>query len=92
LLDAEDWCVGPDLAGRLRFSFLERACEYWGAPPDDVTAIAELERLRQAGARWLVIVWPAFWWLEQYAEFAAYLQEHFRCALTNDRLRVFELH
>jgi glycosyltransferase involved in cell wall biosynthesis len=91
LLDDEDWGVGPELAGRRRFAFLERDGEYWGAPPDDVTALAELERLRRAGARWLVIVWPAFWWLEQYAEFAASLQRRFRCVLANDRLRVFAL-
>lgn len=91
LLDDEDWGAGPQLAGRRRFAFLERDGEYWGAPPDDATAISELERLRAAGARWLVIVWPAFWWLAEYAEFAAYLQQRFRCVLTNDRLRVLAL-
>lgn len=91
LLDDEDWGVGPELAGRRRFAFLERDGEYWGAPPDDATALAELERLRQAGARWLVIAWPAFWWLDEYAEFAAHLRRQFRCVLANDRLRVFAL-
>lgn len=91
LLDDEDWGVGPELAGRPRFAFLERDGEYWGAPPDDDTAIAELERMRAAGTRWLVIVWPAFWWLEQYAEFAAYLTQRFRLILVNERLRVFAL-
>ena len=33
--------------GRRAMPFLERDGEYWGPPPDDLTAIQELERLRR---------------------------------------------
>jgi hypothetical protein len=39
----------------------------------------------------IVFLWPSFWWLEHYAEFARYLRERFACVLENDRLVVFDL-
>ena len=45
-----------------------------GEPPDDRTAIAELERLREAGARFLVFAWPGFLWLDYYGGFADYVE------------------
>ena len=36
--------------GRRAMPFLERDGEYWGPPPDDLTAIQELERLRRSGS------------------------------------------
>ena len=71
--------------------FLEREGAYWGPPPSDAVAISELERLRACGASFIVFGWPAFWWLEHYAQFAAYLQARYRCALSNERLVVFDL-
>src|SRR5262249_36596495 len=68
LIDDGAWELGR-IAGRVPIPFLEREGQYWGPPADDQTAIAELERLRRAGARHLVIAWPAFWWLEYYSEF-----------------------
>lgn len=78
-------------AGRRSLPFLERNGQYWGPPPDDATAIQELLRLRETGARFIVFAWPAFWWLEHYAEFYRYLRSKFRCVLHNDRLIVFDL-
>src|SRR5262249_1500935 len=78
-------------AGRRTIPFLERDGHYWGPPPDDRTAIHELERLRQAGARYLVFTWPGFWWLEYYTAFHSYLRSQFNCVLHNDRLIVFDL-
>jgi len=71
--------------------FLERDGEYWGLPADDETGIAELERLRRAGARFIVFAWPAFWWLDYYSQFNRHLRSQFRCVLENDRLVVFNL-
>jgi glycosyltransferase involved in cell wall biosynthesis len=71
--------------------FLERDGQYWGAPPDDAIAIRELERLRRSGASFLVFAWPAFWWLDCYAEFSEYIRARFPCLLANERLVVFNL-
>lgn len=76
---------------RLALPFLERDGEYWGAPPDAAAAIAELEREREAGAGYIAFAWPAFWWLDHYAEFAAHLRQRYACRLENERLVVFEL-
>jgi hypothetical protein len=64
---------------------------YSGPPPDDETAICEVERLRRAGASFIVFGWPAFWWLECYAELSGYLRTRFPCPLDNERLIVFDL-
>lgn len=71
--------------------FLERDGYYWGAPPDDSRAIEELERMRGAGASFVVIGWPAFWWLDYYSLLRNYLSSNFRCVLQNSRLIVFDL-
>jgi hypothetical protein len=78
-------------AGHRFFPFLEKEGEYWGSPPDDATAISELDRLREAGANFLIFLWPAFWWLDYYTEFHSYLRSEFRCVLHDDRLIAFDL-
>jgi glycosyltransferase involved in cell wall biosynthesis len=91
LVDEDCWTTTETLAGRRRIPFLERDGQYWGAPPDDRTAIAELERLRQSGASFLVLAWPSFWWLDYYREFHRHLRTNFRCLLENERVVVFSL-
>lgn len=71
--------------------FLEHDGQYWGAPLNDEIAIQELERMRQAGASFMVIAWPAFWWLDYYSGLRNYLSSNFRCVLDNSRLIVFDL-
>jgi SAM-dependent methyltransferase len=71
--------------------FLERGGQYWGPPPDDATAIRELQRLRGAGADFIAFWRGSFWWLDHYAGFHRHLRETFRVALENDRLVVFDL-
>jgi hypothetical protein len=71
--------------------FLEEAGEYCGPPEDDETAIREFERLRQAGARFMVFAWPAFWWLEHYAGLRRHLQTRFRCVLKDEHFTVYDL-
>jgi hypothetical protein len=90
LVDDSTWEVGP-IDGRKRVPFLERNGAYWGRPQDDAVAIAELERLRSEGASFIVIAWPAFWWLRHYAGFARHLRRGYPCILQNDRLVVFDL-
>jgi CelD/BcsL family acetyltransferase involved in cellulose biosynthesis len=77
--------------GRRAIPFVEWEGLYWGPPADDEAAIGELERLMQAGARFMVFAWPAFWWLEYYEELHRYLRSRFRCLLENERIVVFDL-
>jgi SAM-dependent methyltransferase len=71
--------------------FLEHDGEYWGKPPDDDTAIAELERMRRAGAGFIVFGPGTFWWLGYYAGLNSTLRSRARCVLENDRLILFDL-
>jgi hypothetical protein len=79
------------LGPRPALPFLEKDGQYWGASPDDETAIRELERMRQAGDGFIVFAWPAFWWLDYYTRFHDYLRSRFRCVLENDLLVGFDL-
>jgi hypothetical protein len=91
LVDEDKWDTAETIAGRRRLPFLEHDGEYWGKPANDETAIRELERLRQAGASFMVFGRPAFWWLDYYAGLHRHLRARFRCVLENDRLVVFDL-
>jgi hypothetical protein len=85
--------IGDDIAvGHRVLPFVEREGEYWGPPADDPSCICEFERLHGAGAAFLVIAWPAFWWMTYYAGFHAYLRRRFRCICHNERAIVFDLH
>jgi glycosyltransferase involved in cell wall biosynthesis len=71
--------------------FLELDGQDWGPAADNESAIRELERLRRAGAAFIVFAWPAFWWLDYYEGLRDYLGAKFRCALKNSRLVAFDL-
>ena len=90
LVDNNKW--RPEIfPGRRAIPFLERDGQYWGSPPDDESAIRELERLRKAGASFIVFGWPAFWWIDYYTGLRDYLSSKFHCVLKNSRLIVFDL-
>jgi glycosyltransferase involved in cell wall biosynthesis len=91
LVDDGTWGASEAFPSRVVLPFLERDGQHWGAPPDDATAIAELEWMRQAGAVLLVFAWPAFWWLDHYLAFLAHLSGRFQCVLNNERLVAFKL-
>jgi hypothetical protein len=71
--------------------FLEKAGQYWGPPPDDATAIRELERLRGEGATLVAFVSNSFWWLDHYAEFARHLRAKYPCVREDELLVAFDL-
>jgi SAM-dependent methyltransferase len=77
--------------GNQAVPFLEYNGQYWGPPPDSITAIQELVRLRQSGLNFIVFLWPAFWWLDYYEAFRQHLVSNFRCVQENDRLVAFNL-
>lgn len=71
--------------------FLEKDGKYFGAPPDDATAISEFERVRGLNASFIVFAWPAFWWLTHYTKFHQHLRAKFPCVLENDSHMIFDL-
>lgn len=79
------------LDGRQVLPFLEAGGEYAGPPPNDETAIRELERMRSQGASFIAFAWMAFWWLDHYTELRRHLYDTFPCVLENSRLVVFDL-
>lgn len=91
ILVDEDRLGSEVAAGRRRIPFLERDGHYGGKPPDDETAIRELERLRQHGARCIIFPWLAFWWLEHYAGLREHLRSKYHCVVESERLVAFDL-
>jgi glycosyltransferase involved in cell wall biosynthesis len=91
LIDENEWGNEEPVEGRHAIRFLERDGAYWGPPGDDDIAIAELERHRQRGAKFMIIWWTCFWWLEHYQCFKEYLYSRFPCPLSNDCVIMFEL-
>jgi glycosyltransferase involved in cell wall biosynthesis len=91
LADQDEWALGEWIAGRRRLHFPERGGQYWGLPPDDATAIKELEHLGRSSVTFLVVAWPAFWWLDYFPGFHQYLRSRFRQVLANDRVILFDL-
>lgn len=89
LADSGEW---HDLfRDRTPIPFLESNGQYSGYPTDAETAIQELERLRQAGANFIVFAWTNFWWFEAFEYFHQYLLEQYQCTFENERCVVFRL-
>jgi glycosyltransferase involved in cell wall biosynthesis len=78
----DDWRIRP---------FPQQHGQYWGPPANDAEALAELDRHRRAGARYLAVAWPAFWWLEYYRGLREHLSAQGECLLNDDVLIVFDL-
>jgi hypothetical protein len=88
----DDGAFGERMAANLNVrAFPEDGGEYAGPPPDDETAVIELERMREDGAAFLAFGWPCFWWLTYYRGFADHLNKNFNRVLENSRLVVFDL-
>jgi hypothetical protein len=62
-----------------------------GEPPDDESAMRDLEQLRGSGAALVAFLWPAFWWLDRYSGLASQLRSSGRCVLENERVVAFDL-
>jgi glycosyltransferase involved in cell wall biosynthesis len=91
LADDGQWGVEGDLARCECMPFLEEGGTYCGPPPDDRTAVRELERLRAGGAAFFVLAWPAFWWLDCYPGFLEHLRSRYEPTLEGDRVIIFDL-
>jgi ATP-binding cassette subfamily B protein/subfamily B ATP-binding cassette protein MsbA len=77
--------VAPD---REVIPFTERHGVYWGPPADDQQAIEEIDRLIGDGA-WVVVAWPAFWWLDHYSGLDAHLRSVSSEVIAEDGIVVF---
>lgn len=91
ILVDEDSLGNGFIPGRRAFPFPERDGCYHGPPADGETAVKELERLRRAGAHFMVFVWSTFWWLEYYSLLNRHLRSRYCCVMENDQLVVFDL-
>jgi predicted O-methyltransferase YrrM len=82
-----------DLEGRRAWHFPQMPDGTYAGhhPADSPAAIAELERLRHRGARYLVVPRTAFWWLDYYADFTQHLEHHGRCLRRGGECAVYEL-
>jgi hypothetical protein len=79
-------------AGRWRIlPFLEHRGQYWGPPPDDETAVRELERMRGEGAAFMAFAWPAFWWFNHYPRLVGHIESRYQRVADTERIRLFDL-
>jgi hypothetical protein len=89
---ADEAQLTPVLDGAFQYlPFTEKNEQYHGMPSNDETAIEELERLRKNGMEYFAIAWPAFWMLEYYKRFETYLCDHYRRAIENESVILFDL-
>lgn len=77
---ADDGKLGPlDPQDRTAVPFPERDGVFAGPPADAAEAVRELERHQEEeGAEYLVVAWPAFWWLDHYDELRYHLRSEAR--------------
>ena len=71
--------------------FREKNGEYNGQPVDSTEAIAELGRLRGAGATHIVFAWPSFWWIDYYSMFFDHIRNMGEIVLDDRNWLVFRL-
>lgn len=91
LVDETEWGLEDEFAGHRAIPFPEAEGEWGGRPESESELIEQLDAARAQGIRLIAFAWPAFWWLEEYMEFAAYLGRHAQPVLSTDHMRVFEL-
>lgn len=92
LVDEAEWGSGEQVRNRHSLHLMERDGQYWGSPPDEQTAINELERLRdQKDAGFVFFWWTAFWWFQEYPALLAHLRRRYRVVVDKDYLLGFDL-
>ncbi len=91
--DTIRWDTGSDSESELYVSTSPRFTGYYPVDSDD--AVERFEALRAKGADFLLFPRTAFWWLDHYPEFKAYLQNRYRVTAdakaTKDACIIFDL-
>jgi len=87
------WDTGSESGSELYVSTSPRFTGYYPTDSDD--AVERLEALRAKGADFLLFPRTAFWWLDHYPKFKAYLEKRYRVTAdansTNDACIIFDL-
>jgi glycosyltransferase involved in cell wall biosynthesis len=91
LVDQDHYGLPSTIGARARFSFTDRDGFYNGPPADSAAAIAELDRLRQCGAQFILFASTSFWWLDYYAEFRQSLDDRFERVIDSELIIGFRL-
>ena len=60
-------------------------------PSDSAEAIAHLDEARRAGASFLVVPRPSFWWFDHYDTFASMLEREHECVHRADACAIYRL-
>ena len=79
-------------AERKGWHFPEEDGMWQGSPRNSEQVKAELEELRQRGARYLVFPKDTTWWLDYYSEFAHYLNRSGELISATDDYKIYRLH
>lgn len=91
LLIDED-CWDPALANKLPATVFSAVSHDGGSSPATGTQVVEtIEKSRRAGCRYLVIAWPAFWWLDFYPELEEYFASAANCIFRNSHILIYDL-
>jgi glycosyltransferase involved in cell wall biosynthesis len=90
LVDGNTWGAHEIFGGRA-LPVMEHDGQPWGDPADTKTLLDELERQRRHGVRFLVLAWPAFWWLDYYEGLRAALTSQATCIAQDNLLAMYEL-
>lgn len=84
--------LGKDfVAGRRALPFPEKDGEFSGTPSSDEEAIGELERLREAGAQFIVFVSSTFWWLDYFDALSRHLGSRYRRVYDASSVLIYDL-
>lgn len=77
-------------AERKGWHFLEDGV-FWGNPLDSAQAIADLEKLRDHRANYIVFFFGTRWWLDYYDEFATHLTKNATIVERDERYAIYHL-
>jgi len=87
----DEMCVRENITSQRKVvNFTEKNGKYW-KPSDVEETIQTLETLRKLGAKYIVFVWPSFWWFKYYNGIHTYLKSNFPRIIENNRLVIFSL-